>query len=242
MEARRLDMRSGDPAPFYLSVHYTAPHSPWDHHQHPAELTGLYRDCASLSCPDGPQAHPWQINSALRGQGERRLELLQGYDTSVKVPFLMSYPGHIHQEVTDTHLLSHCDFLPTRLDYLGIPLQEESLPGKSFAPLLRGETFEENEHLRVFDEFDPVRLIRSQTWKYVHRYPYGPHELYDLLNDPGEMRNLIKEPAQRATAEALKGEVDAWLLKYVDPRLDSVRDPVTGKGQIDRAGVYGLDR
>ena len=154
----------------------------------------------------------------------------------------MSYPGHIHQEVTDTHLLSHCDFLPTLLDYLGIPLQEESLPGKSFAPLLRGETFEENEHLRVFDEFDPVRMIRSQTWKYVHRYPYGPHELYDLLNDPGEMRNLIKEPAQRATAEALKGEVDAWLLKYVDLRLDSVRDPVTGKGQIDRAGVYGFGR
>ena len=41
-----LERRRGDPAPFYLSVHYTAPHSPWDSHQHPAELTGLYRDCS----------------------------------------------------------------------------------------------------------------------------------------------------------------------------------------------------
>ena len=28
-------------------------------------------------------------------------------------------------------------------------------------------------------------MIRTQEWKYVHRYPYGPHELYDLVNDPG---------------------------------------------------------
>jgi len=84
--------------------------------------------------------------------------------------------------------------------------------------------------------------VRSQTWKYVHRYHYGPHEPYDLLNDPGEMRNLIKEPAHRATAAALKGELDAWFLKYVDPRLDGAREPVTSKGQIDRARVYGLGR
>jgi arylsulfatase A-like enzyme len=78
-----LERQRGDPAPFYLSVHYTAPHSPWDDHQHPPELTGLYRDCPFQSCPDEPQAHPWQINSAPRGSGERRLELLRGYFGSI---------------------------------------------------------------------------------------------------------------------------------------------------------------
>jgi len=292
-----LERRRDNPTPFYLSVHYTAPHSPWDSHQHPVELTGLYRDCSFQSCPDEPQAHPWQINSAPRGSGERRLELLRGYfgsisgvdrsvgqilakldelglrqdtlvvfsgdngmnmghhgiwgkgngtfplnmyDTSVKVPFILSFPRQIPQGVTVNHLLSHYDFLPTLLDYLGYPLPEAGLPGKSFASLLRGEAFEPNEHLVVFDEYGPVRMIRSQDWKYVHRYPYGPHELYDLRDDPDETRNLFQEPAQRVIAQELKWELDAWFLKYVDPRIDGAREAVTGKGQINRAGIFGM--
>jgi choline-sulfatase len=314
-----LETRRYDPEPFYLSVHYTAPHSPWDNGQHPPELTGLYRDTLFKSCPDLTQPHPWQINSAPRGTGERRLELLRGYfaavtgvdrsvgqvlakldelglrqdtliifsgdngmnmghhgiwgkgngtfplnmyDTSVKVPFILSFPGHIPQGVIDSHLLSHYDFMPTLLDYLGFPCPEANLPGMSFAPLLRGGgtsssvdlsqpldsgpgrdvAFDENEFLVVFDEYGPVRMIRSQEWKYVHRYPYGPHELYNLSNDPDETRNLIAEVAHRSVAESLKGELDAWFLKYVDPRIDGVREAVTGKGQIDRAGVYGVGR
>jgi arylsulfatase A-like enzyme len=294
-----LEGRHGRQDPFYLSVHYTTPHSPWDAAQHPAELTGLYRDSDFPSCPDEPQTHPWQINSAPRGRGERRRELLRGYygsisgvdggvgrilakldelglrqdtliaftsdngmnmghhgiwgkgngtfplnmyDTSVKVPFILSYPGQVPQGATDSHLLSHYDFLPTLLDYLEMPFDRLNLPGRSFAPLLRGETFADREHLVVFDEYGPVRMIRSQDWKYVHRYPYGPHELYDLRSDPGETHNLIAETAQRGIAEALKGELEAWFLKYVDPRIDGVREPVTGKGQLDRAGIFADGR
>ena len=94
----------------------------------------------------------------------------------------------------------------------------------------------------VFDEYGPVRMIRSQEWKYVHRYPYGPHELYDLVNDPNEERNLFGEAAHRSTAEALKGELDGWFLRYADPRVDGSREAVTGKGQMDWAGSLGAGR
>ena len=33
-----------DSNPFYLSVHYTAPHSPWDKHEHPADIWELYEN------------------------------------------------------------------------------------------------------------------------------------------------------------------------------------------------------
>jgi len=88
-----------------------------------------------------------------------------------------------------------------------VPSARGWITRKSFASLLRGEAFEPNEHLVVFDEYGPVRMIRSQDWKYVHRYPYGPHELYDLRNDPGETHNLIQKPAQRVIAQELKGEL-----------------------------------
>jgi arylsulfatase A-like enzyme len=117
-----------------------------------------------------------------------------------------------------------------------------NLPGSSFAPLLRGEPLGERGPVVVFDEYGPVRMIRSQEWKYVHRFPYGPHELYDLVNDPNEERNLFGEAAHRATAEALKGELDGWFLRYADPRVDGSREAVTGKGQMDWAGSLGAGR
>ena len=39
-----LDQRDRE-KPFYLSVHYTAPHSPWAAENHPKQYIDLYRDC-----------------------------------------------------------------------------------------------------------------------------------------------------------------------------------------------------
>lgn len=44
--------------PFYLSVHFTAPHSPWAEEHHPKEYIDLYRDCPFHSTPNVPP-HPW---------------------------------------------------------------------------------------------------------------------------------------------------------------------------------------
>ncbi|UCF98503.1 MAG: sulfatase-like hydrolase/transferase [Spirochaetaceae bacterium] len=69
--------------PFYLSIHYTAPHSPWDRANHPPELYDRYfQGCPFGSIPVEPM-HSWQINTAHYGEGERRRELLSGYFTAV---------------------------------------------------------------------------------------------------------------------------------------------------------------
>jgi choline-sulfatase len=161
------------------------------------------------------------------------------YDTSVKVPAIFRLPKRIPAGVLCRDLLSHYDFLPTLLDFLGIdnPLEEE-LPGRSFASLLRGRVLGEKPVV-VFDEYGPVRMIRSERWKYVHRYPYGPHELFDLKEDPEERRNLYGKHRYRKRIAQLKGELDSWFLRYVDPALDGSREGVTGKGQLGFAGLAG---
>jgi arylsulfatase A-like enzyme len=97
----------------------------------------------------------------------------------------------------------------------------------------------------VFDEYGPVRMIRDRRWKYVHRYPYGPHELYDLAADPGEEANLIGRDDAGEVAARLKARLDAWFVRYADPARDGVREGVTGKGQLGPAGqgtlTYGDD-
>ena len=62
-----LEQQLDSDAPFYLGVHYTAPHSPWDRDNHPKELYDAYfRECAFDSTPRLPM-HPWQISSAPYG-------------------------------------------------------------------------------------------------------------------------------------------------------------------------------
>jgi arylsulfatase A-like enzyme len=195
---RFLDEQKASDSPFYLSVHYTAPHSPWDRADRPAELYDDYHaNCAFESTPVEP-IHPWQANTAPVGRTpEARRDILSGYyaavtamdsgvgrivdrleadglrentvvfftsdngmnmghhgiygkgngtfplnmfDTSVKVPAILSRPAHVPEGKVEEGLYSHHDFMPTLLDYLGMANPEaDSLPGVSFAPVLRGD-------------------------------------------------------------------------------------------------------
>ena len=44
--------------PFYLSVNFTAPHSPWSAQNHPKKYIDMYSDCPFRSTPNVPP-HPW---------------------------------------------------------------------------------------------------------------------------------------------------------------------------------------
>lgn len=168
------------------------------------------------------------------------------YDTAVKVPCLFNMPGTVRAGVSTDCLLSAYDFMPTLLDFLGIENPEaEELPGRSFLPLLlRGQEGGYRESVVVLDEYGPNRMIRTKTWKYIHRYPHGPHELYDLEHDPAERFNLLAENRFfhygpdfiREKAAGLKARLDSWFLRYVDPAIDAAREPVQGRGQLCRVG------
>jgi hypothetical protein len=80
-------------------------------------------------------------------------------------------------------------------------------------------------------------MIRDHEWKYIHRYAYGPHELYDLRADPGETRNLADEPQQATRTKHYRDRLEAYFARHADPARDGVRQPVTGRGQLDRVGA-----
>jgi arylsulfatase A-like enzyme len=95
------------------------------------------------------------------------------------------------------------------------------------------------EAVVVLDEYGPVRMIRTREWKAVHRYPYGPHELYHLTEDPDEARNLADLPEHRRIYAELLGLLEEWFRQRADPDRDGVREAVTGNGQLGRVGPGG---
>lgn len=289
-----LDEFAGREEPFYVSVHYTAPHDPWDEDQHPKEYIDLYRDCAFTATPDEP-LHPNRIPTAPGGTGEERKRLLRGYyaavsamdagvgrlldrleqlgvaedtlviftadngmnmghhgiwgkgngtfpfnlfDTAVKVPFIARWPGHILADRVTPSMCSHYDIIQTlnELLDLGASLPED-LPGRSFANvLLKGD--DTDNHVVILDEYGSSRMIRNQEWKYIHRYPYGPHELYHLTEDPGEKENLAGKPEYAEIQARLLGKLQNWYYTYADPAVDGSREAVTGFGQMRRPGIH----
>lgn len=285
-----LDDLAHEPNPFYLSIHYTAPHSPWERSEHPEAYVSMYDDCPFESVPELP-LHPNQIETCPHGEGEHRKELLRGYyasitamdhgigqiidsleqkglrentlvifmsdngmnmghhgvwgkgngtfplnmyDTSVKVPAIFSHPGVIPGGQVRDELLSQYDIFPTLLQYVGLeqPQEEVLLPGSSFAELLAGQEGSDREDVVIFDEYGPVRMIRNREWKYVHHYPYGTHELYDLINDPDENVNRINDPSCEDQLHTLRLNLGKWFGKYVIPDKDGVFSPVCGTGQL----------
>lgn len=138
------------------------------------------------------------------------------YDSSVKVPANWSHPGRITEGAVRRELVSGYDFMPTLLDYVGLENPDAAtLPGASFLGLLSlGKDVAQREHVVVFDEYGPVRMIRTEDWKYVHRLPYGPHELYDLARDPGERVNLVDDPVHAERRAVLERQLRDWFLRY----------------------------
>ena len=291
-----IDTNAEQADPFYLSVHYTAPHGPWNEGEHPVEIVDLYKDIPFNSVPDR-DIHPWQCNTASVGTGEKRRELLKGYyaavtvmdqgvgrilekleeqglkentiviftsdngmnmghhgiwgkgngtfpqnmyDTSVKVPFIISGVNNMKKGSCFTALASQYDIKPTLFDLLEMEDKSDDmeLPGKSFATLLTDYEMEDRGYIVVFDEYGPVRMIRNKSHKYIHRFPEGPHEFYDLEKDPGEDNNLIGDPDSSVFIASMRKKLGDWFEAYVDPAMDGIREDVLGKGQLDLAGDY----
>ena len=85
------------------------------------------------------------------------------------------------------------DVMPTLLDLAGVPVPS-SVDGVSLAPFLRGESVPvrewlHGEHLHFGQS---IQWVTDGKIKYVWGSSRGVEQLFDLVADPGELRNLVK--------------------------------------------------
>jgi arylsulfatase A-like enzyme len=137
------------------------------------------------------------------------------------VPLIFHHPGSIPSGKSDA-VVTNCDFLPSVLEYVGlenrIP-EKPKLPGKSYAPILRGEEVE--WPIDMYYEMESCRSVRNERWKYVERRsPDGPGELYDLEIDPMERVNLFNQKGYEKIQKEMAEKLYAFFDKYADPEYD----------------------
>jgi arylsulfatase A-like enzyme len=135
--------------------------------------------------------------------------MLHVYDSLVKVPLVMRWKGRLPGGRTIARMVRQPDILPTVLDLLGAPAHRRpELDGQSFRPLFDGDAWKSRPALLSTGGYlsqVEIRGVRTQGWKYTFG-PYNdelPEELYDLQEDPAEIKNLA--PGRPAVCASMRG-------------------------------------
>ena len=228
--------------PYFAWVHLYDPHFPYDppspyakqFPDHPYDGEIAYSDeivsrIVKLLRPNTLLIVTSDHGESLGDHGENAHSFFI-YDSTLKVPLLMRWPGQLPagREVKfQTRLI---DLFPTILDLLKIPLPGK-VTGISLKPWLMNEQSPADPELYSYCEtFTPwlhfgwsrLQGLRSSKWKYIEA---PDAELYDLQRDPGESKNLYSKDATpvrdlrnwlRASG-ALTSKVSTGSMQDLDP-------------------------
>lgn len=141
------------------------------------------------------------------------------YDAVTRVPMIVWGPGHVKQGHKVDALAQLFDLGPTVLELAGIETPKE-MEAQSLAAALQGKAMEERKYVFAEHSRDPIldgtefmTMIRDKEWKLVHFVDDTNGQLFDLTNDPDEVRNLWNDPAYEAKKQELIGAILAWRIR-----------------------------
>ncbi len=153
------------------------------------------------------------------------------YEHSMRTPLLISGPGLPRNKSTRAFTYLY-DLAPTLLDLAGLDIPK-GLEGKSLKPVLEGRQTQVRD--TVFLPFlDIQRSIRDDRYKLIG-YPKISHlQLFDLQNDPHELRNLIDDPSLQPRVAQLRQKLAEWQTRLGD----KVEMPLTNTNppKVDLSG------
>ena len=158
------------------------------------------------------------------------------YEESLRMPLLIRYPREIAPRSANADIVTNVDFAPTFLDYAGLPIPE-SFQGASLRPLLGGTTpadWQTSLYYRYWMHLHDHHVyahygVRTQRHKLIYYYadalgqpmtidePKEPEwELFDLEQDPHELRSVYHDPAYAAVARDLRAELRRLQTQFGD--------------------------
>ncbi len=133
------------------------------------------------------------------------------HEESIRIPLVIHDPRATEKRTRPlTELVLNIDFAPTILSFAALPAPA-SMQGRNLRPLLKsfGQDWRTDffyEHHFIPNRIPESEAVRTQRWKYIHWLAPKPgvEELYDLADDPREIKNLVNDPAHQETLENMR--------------------------------------
>jgi len=148
------------------------------------------------------------------------------YEQGVRIPLIVSDPSAPQTHGKSSRaLVESVDLLPTFLDTMGQPLNSHWLEGESLRPILDGAKTSVREvaiseldyaiygaarQLKLQPRQARMVMARSDRFKYIH-YDGLPPQLFDLHDDPMELRDLGRDPAYARARDEHLGYIFDWM-------------------------------
>ncbi|MCB2009667.1 MAG: sulfatase-like hydrolase/transferase [Geminicoccaceae bacterium] len=164
------------------------------------------------------------------------------YEASARVPAIIHWPGRIaaSQQVDD--LVALFDFGPTILDLAGIT-PPDWMEAQSLRPFFekssdpsRERVFAEHANDLILEETEFVTMIREGRWKLVHYLGEDRGQLFDLEDDPQEIRNRWSDPGCTAVRAGLIEQIFHWRLRSSKKTQGFRRAIAAGHSMLDPGG------
>ena len=124
------------------------------------------------------------------------------YEELISIPLVIAAPGGALGNGKRDDLVTQADLAPTLAALAGL-----EWPGRAAGIDTRGEVF--LEYYAKQKWVNPIRTVRTRRWK-LNWYDRGNKELYDLIGDPHELKNLAGEPGVRRIQANLEARLAAW--------------------------------
>ena len=123
------------------------------------------------------------------------------YDAAIMVPLIIHIPSSSLSGKQVLEIVETVDIMPTLLQLLGLSIPKE-VQGKSLVPLIAGDRIREERFAysetyfpRYRYGWSPLKCLRGPQYKYIQA---PKPELYDFINDPGELNNIYHQDPRRS--------------------------------------------
>jgi len=145
------------------------------------------------------------------------------YEESYRTPLILRWPGKVEAGSVNANLVQNLDFAQTLLEVAGVAPPED-MQGRSLLPLMAGQQDDWRDALYYhYYEYPGIHAVKrhygisTQRYKLIHFYhDIDEWELYDLREDPNEMRNVFDDPEYESVKEELMTRLGEIRRQYQD--------------------------
>ena len=165
------------------------------------------------------------------------------FEESLRAPLLIRWPGVTKPGSTTRDIVSNLDFAETFLDAAGLPIPAE-MQGRSLRPVLASETpadWRKAFYYQYYEYPQPHHVrphygVITDRYKLVQFYGTGEDytELFDLKEDPRELKSVFGQPTHAAVQKELQSELARLRKELQVPEQDS--PDAFGNGGGKKAG------